>query len=76
MKLYVWVDPYPIRYGTSMVFAIASSIGEAKEQAAKGLRYSFGTFKDDADMTLMANSLGEPDRIVDLPCAEWHEWEE
>lgn len=76
MKLYVWSNPYPVSYGSSMVFAIANSLEEAKLIAADKERctaYAYNEFKQDS---LPGVSLGEPIRVVDLPCAEWHEWSE
>lgn len=72
MKLYVWSNPYRVSYGSSMVFAIADSLDEAKEIAANGKAYSYNEY----DQPTPKVSLGEPIRIVDLPCAEWHQWSE
>lgn len=76
MKLYLWVDPYKIKYGSSMVFAIAETENDARKQAAIGRSYSYGEFEKDGDYSKLAAELGKPDRVVDLPCAEWHEWSE
>jgi hypothetical protein len=76
MKLFVWCDPYQVTYGSSMVFAVAATESAARKQAAKGLAYKCGKYKQDSDMSALAVRLGKPDRIVDLPCAEWHEWSE
>lgn len=74
MKLYVWVDPYPVSYGSSLVVAVASSLEEAKAIAAKSPLYKYGQFEESGPGHVV--TLGEPHRIVDLPCAEWHEWAE
>lgn len=74
MKLFVWTGPYPVSYGSSVVFAIAETVEEARIVAARGKLYSFAEYEQKADMAQYA--LGEPTRIVDLPCAEWYEWEE
>lgn len=76
MKLFVWSDPYPVKYGSSMVFAIAESEVEARKQAEKGLAYKYCNYAGDGVSPGIAKKLGEPDRIVDVPCAEWHEWSE
>jgi hypothetical protein len=73
MKLYVWCDPYGVRYGNSMVFAIAENLEAAKVLAASGTAYRFGEFEQPKNPGAV---LGEPTRIVDVPCAEWHEWQE
>ena len=72
MKLYVWENPYKIPYGHSIVFAIASNLREAKKEASNGKNYSFGySVGSHPDI-----KLGKPTRIISLPCAEWHRWEE
>ncbi len=77
MKLYLWADPYEVSYGSSMVFAVAATLAAAKRQAAKGLAYKYGKYKQDGSPgAFVAAKLGEPDRVLDLPCAEWHEWSE
>jgi len=76
MKLFVWCDPYQVTYGSAMVFAVAATEATAKKQAAKGLAYKYGKYRQDGSMADLAGRLGKPDRVVDLPCAEWHEWSE
>lgn len=73
MKLYVWASPYPVPYGSSMVFAIAKSLEAAKKQASIGASFDFG---DGPGYQVQNTILGEPTRIVSLPCAEWHAWTE
>jgi len=72
MKLYIWVDPYKVSYGSSLLVAVASSTKEAKEQAMKGRAYEYGKYEHGIGRV----ELGEPDRVLDLPCAEWHEFHE
>ncbi len=81
MKLYVWHEPYGVSYGMSMVFAVAPNLREAKKRAARGGVFRFGLdFSDEKrfpnDQHVRKTELGEPSRVVDLPCAEWHEWSE
>lgn len=73
MRLYVWANPFSVPYGTSMCISVAASVEEAKLQAEAGFFYSFVEYDHG---TLSGIVLGEPTRIVDLPCAEWHEWSE
>ena len=73
MKLYVWADPYHVILGSSMVFAVANNLREAKKIAATGRAYSFVHIKDERPQNC---PLGKPLRVVKLPCAEWHEWSE
>lgn len=76
LQLYVW-KPYAVPYGSSLLFVVASSIEEAKEQASRAAGYySYGDNFFESDMKALANELGEPLRILPLPCAEWHEWGE
>lgn len=62
MKMYVWVDPYEVLYGSSLVIAVADSLEEARKEASKVNRAYY------------AFPLGKPTRVLSLPCAEWHEW--
>jgi len=76
MKLYLWADPYRVSYGSSMVFAVAETLEAAKEEAAKGIAYKYGKFKQDWSPKDMGATLGEPLRVLDLPCAEWDDCSE
>lgn len=76
MKLFIWADPYRVSYGSSMVFAVAANLTAAKKQAAKGIAYAYCKYPADWSPSDLAAKLGEPLRILDLPCAEWHEWRE
>lgn len=58
-----------------MVFVVAETLDEAKKQAADGFIYRFG-YKQQNKGTFLAEKLDEPDRVLELPCAEWHEWQE
>lgn len=73
MKLFVWANPYPVKYGGSMVIAVARDVDEARKVVATGGKYSYAEYGPGASPNV---PLGEPTRIVDLPCAEWHEWSE
>lgn len=73
MKLYVWNNPYDVRYGHSLVFAVAENIEAAREQVLTGESYAYGEYTGDG---VQKTKLDEPTRIVDLPCAEWHCWSE
>lgn len=74
MRLYIWAGPYRVSYGTSMAIAVASSVEEAKTLLAAGVpSYAFVDCPGDA---IPPHTLGEPTRVVDLPCAEWHTWAE
>lgn len=73
MKLYVWADPYQVSYGSSMVFAVAENEEAARAQVEGAPAYSFGQYEQKPGGGI---KLGEPTRVVELPCAEWHEWQE
>lgn len=73
MKLFVWSNPYHVKYGSSMVFAIAENVDEARNLAKTGKSYAYNEYEQ---KTVPQDELKEPTRIVDLPCAEWHEWSE
>lgn len=74
LKLFVWNKPYHVMYGQSMVFAVAETLDEAREQARKGDAYCYGEYEDPG--APRAIELGEPTRVSSLPCAEWHKWSE
>lgn len=76
MKLFVWCDPYSVPYGASMVFAIADNLEMAKQEAAVGYEFEFGNSGSRERQDWSGIKLGDPDRVVDLPVAEWHEWSE
>lgn len=56
-----------------MVFAVAEDLEAARVAAAKGTCYSYGKYENGHGCGVM---LDEPTRVLDLPCAEWHEWSE
>lgn len=76
MKLFIWADPYRIGYGSSLLVAVAETEEEARAEAAMAPAYAFGEFSADGERCQYAEKLGKPTRILDLPCAEWHEWYE
>lgn len=76
MKLFVWANPYDVSYGTSGLFVVANDLDEARTLAATGKRYSYVEFEERSEGDMSRIALGEPTRVVDLPCAEWHEWSE
>ena len=69
--MFVWVDPINLEYGSSMVVAVAETVEQAREIAQKSPSYLYGNLPG-ADRNLPV--LGEPTRVVDIPCAEWYEW--
>jgi hypothetical protein len=73
MKMFVWVNPYPVMYGGSKFVAVAETEAEAREIAAKA--YTYGKFEK---MTPHSHEVPNrpPDRVVECPCAEWDEWSE
>lgn len=75
-KLFVWVDPYVLPYGSTMLIVVADDVESARTLALsyEASRFSFGKFEEDRKSSTLA--LGDPNRIVELPCAEWHRWEE
>lgn len=76
MKLYFWNEPYPVKWGGSLLFAVAESLDEAKRIAASVMSYRYGVHENDTSFLIVQSAdLGEPTRVLNLPCAEWHEWE-
>lgn len=75
MKLFIWADPYSIRYGSTMLLAVAETEDAARKIAEGAPRYKYAQYRS-AGETGGGIKLREPTRVVDLPCAEWHEWQE
>lgn len=73
MKLFVWASPYRIDYGSTMVFAVAETEEEARRIVEGAPKYRYCEFEQGTGGGV---KLGSPTRVVDLPCAEWHEWQE
>lgn len=76
MKLFVWVDPYDLMYGSSLLFAVAETEADAKIVAAQSIGYKYGKYPQDGSFSAIAEKLGPADRVLDIPCSEWHEWTE
>ena len=88
MRLFVWNNPYRVSYGSSLVFAVAETLEEARAiaQSRAAAWYAYGVYPDGSPPYTdnhvsntsreSAPMLGEPTRIVDIPCSEWHRWEE
>ncbi len=75
MKLYVWNNPVSIAWGGSIIYAIAGSLADAKAQAKSAIRAEYGTLWRD-ETRLALKDIGEPDRVIDAPYAEYYEWSE
>jgi hypothetical protein len=75
MKMYVWANPYEVDYGNSIVIAVAESLEQAKAVAKSGKAYTFIEFDED-EKSFESFDLGEPIRVLECPCAEWHEFKE
>jgi len=76
MKLFVWDNPYSVPWGDSLLFAVAETEEEAKRIAiTEGKLYKGPEVEGQPDLP-HCFTLGAPTRVVNLPCAEWHEWEE
>jgi hypothetical protein len=80
MKLYVWNNPYDVRYGGSCLYAVADSEDAARDIAMSALRshYGYDPGNDDhrLDQRIRKEALGAPTRVRELPYAEVYEWSE
>lgn len=74
MKLFVWKEPYGVSWGQSAFFAVAETVEQAREMAKSAPLYSYFSATPDKEEPPRDIQLGEPDRVVDLPCAEFHQW--
>lgn len=78
MKLYIWVDPYSVSYGSSLLVVAANDLEEARVIAFDKLKaksYSCGGMFESSTLPKRWK-LKKPDRVLSLPCAEWYEWSE
>lgn len=71
MKLFVWEDPFHVRYGTSLYFAVAENTAQARQIAQMAGRHGLS-----AQHGTVEALAAEPTRVLDLPAGEWHTWEE
>jgi hypothetical protein len=74
VKLYVWASPYKVWYGGSLLYVVAESLEDALRIAASSPVYYYGYSKKAVGGPSL--KLGEPTRVVDLPCGEFYQWEE
>jgi hypothetical protein len=73
MKLFVWGQPYNVPFGSSMYFAVAETVEQAREMARTAPAFAYTSIEENPPPAVL---LGEPTRVLDLPCAEWHVWSE
>jgi len=67
MKLFIWYSPYRVKYGESLLFAMAESAEQAEMEAMN---------KVELYRLPLGFKLGKPSKVYDVACAEWHHWEE
>jgi predicted RNase H-like HicB family nuclease len=75
MKMFIWADPYSVSYGSTIYTAVAETVEEAREMAKTAPAYAFTEYKE-KNTPGPSVKLGEPTRVVDLPCGEWNYWSE
>lgn len=73
VKLFVWNDPYSVAYGGSCLYVVAETEEQARELAKTATVMRFG-FSDGG--ALGDVKLGEPSRVLNVPCAEVFHHEE
>ena len=72
MQLFLWSDPWP-EYDHCLAFAVAENVEEAKDLVMRANGYSWGI----GELGIQKRGpIGEPTRILDLPCAEWNQFGE
>ena len=77
MKLYIWAQPYSTPYGYSMLYAVAETEDQARELAKSAKLQEYGQAESPTPLNSdQVDALGKPDRVLDLPCAEFIEWAE
>lgn len=77
MKLFVWNKPYQVNYGSSLLIVVAENEEQARIAACKASQCAFGDdWRGQKDWSFIVATLGPPTRILEVPCAEMHEWSE
>lgn len=74
MKLFVWNNPYDLRWGNACAYAIAPDADAARKAIRAGLVSRSGETPEGsppADMDIDR----DPDRVLDGPYGEIYEWE-
>jgi hypothetical protein len=74
MKLFVWNDPYAVRYGGSIIYAVAETVEEARTAIKSARTSKFGLLPGERGYFDIGTA--EPTRVLDAPCAEIYEWKE
>jgi hypothetical protein len=67
MKMFVWLDPGDISYGSDFVAVVAPNLRAARKIGC--LNYSFGR---DHPRDMVAVPDTKPDVVLDLPCGVYH----
>lgn len=75
VKLFVWNAPYGVSFGGSIAYAVADTVEEAREVVRRAGVSAYGHRPDKIAPSDMDVDR-EPDRVLDLPCAEIYEWSE
>lgn len=70
MKMFIWIDPWRVPYGSSLIVAVAESLEEARDLPVDVANGRLSPWNPPQI------KLGEPSRIVDLPTAQAFEYEE
>ncbi len=76
MKLFIWADPFPVWYGCSLLVVAAESVEDARREAVRGTSWAYGKHHSETPSCPENIELGEPTRVIEVPCAEWHQWGE
>lgn len=80
MKLFIWLDPYHVSYGASILYVIAGTEEKAREHAMTSIVMSYGTPNHPPEIYCAAD-LPAPTRVIELTpeqpaYAEIYEWSE
>jgi hypothetical protein len=73
MRLYIWNNPFHVMYGGSILYAVAETEDQARDEAIKAHVSRYGTALEPDHINL---NLGPPIRSYQVPCAEIYEWSE
>ena len=74
MKMFVWNDPYAVKYGGSCIYACAETVEAAREAIKRAPTSHYGMDPGEPGRFDVGNT--EPTRVIDAPCAEIYQWQE
>lgn len=74
MKMFIWNDPYAVKYGGAIIYAVAETEEAAREAIKSACTSKYGGEPEGCGNFTVGDT--PPTRVLDVPCAEIYEWSE